>query len=220
MRSAGLLILAGALGLVLAACGSSGPGVSHGEDLSKGRELFLSGDGDTGEPSCGSCHTLAAAGSKGVAGPNLDDAFRGSREDGFEESTFEQVVREQIAYPGSGWACPPTSSAARMRTTSRTSWHVVRRTRRIRPVRLQTIRSSRPRGPRSSPKQGACRATRSLQPGRAEQSVRISTRHEPPKELVIDRVTNGSGTMPSFKDRMSEQQIEAVADFVSQSAGG
>ena len=42
---------------------------------------------------------------------------------------------------------------------------------------------------------------------------------KPPKELVIDRVTNGQGGMPSFKGQLSEAQIEAVADYVSQNAG-
>jgi mono/diheme cytochrome c family protein len=28
-------------------------------------------------------------------------------------------------------------------------------------------------------------------------------------------VTNGQGAMPSFKDQLSEEQIQAVADFVT-----
>ena len=42
---------------------------------------------------------------------------------------------------------------------------------------------------------------------------------KPPKELVIDRVTNGKGVMPSFKGSYSAEQIAAVADFVSTNAG-
>ena len=38
---------------------------------------------------------------------------------------------------------------------------------------------------------------------------------KPSKELVIDRVTNGKGAMPSFKDSYSAEQIAAVADYVS-----
>jgi len=91
--------------LVLAACGGTGPGVSKGEDLANGKKLFI--EGKDGQASCGSCHTLADAGTQGKVGPNLDDAFRGSREQGFEESTFEQVVREQMAFPGIGLGMPP-----------------------------------------------------------------------------------------------------------------
>jgi mono/diheme cytochrome c family protein len=42
---------------------------------------------------------------------------------------------------------------------------------------------------------------------------------KPDAELVVDRVTNGQGAMPSFKDSLSEDQIQAVADFVSRNAG-
>ncbi len=96
----GLLVAA----LAIAGCGSSGPSVSAGSDLGNGREIF--NQGWNGEQSCASCHTLKAAGSKGTIGPNLDLAFAGAREQGFEESTFEQVVREQIAYPGIGLGMP------------------------------------------------------------------------------------------------------------------
>jgi cytochrome c5 len=41
----------------------------------------------------------------------------------------------------------------------------------------------------------------------------------PSKDLVVDRVTNGQGAMPSFKDSLDAQQIEAVADYVSSTAG-
>jgi cytochrome c oxidase subunit 1 len=43
---------------------------------------------------------------------------------------------------------------------------------------------------------------------------------KPSKALVVDRVTNGKGNMPSFKGRLTPQQIQQVADFVSSSAAG
>ena len=42
---------------------------------------------------------------------------------------------------------------------------------------------------------------------------------KPSEELVIDRVTNGKGAMPPFKDSYSTEQIAAVADFVAKNAG-
>ena len=36
---------------------------------------------------------------------------------------------------------------------------------------------------------------------------------------MIDRVTNGKGAMPPFKDSYSAEQIAAVADFVVANAG-
>jgi sulfite dehydrogenase len=42
---------------------------------------------------------------------------------------------------------------------------------------------------------------------------------QPPKALVVDRVTNGAGAMPPFEGTLSDAQIQAVADYVSASAG-
>jgi mono/diheme cytochrome c family protein len=41
----------------------------------------------------------------------------------------------------------------------------------------------------------------------------------PNYDLVVDRVTNGRGGMPSFKDSLSEQQIADVAAYISSAAG-
>ena len=43
---------------------------------------------------------------------------------------------------------------------------------------------------------------------------------KPNFDLVVERVTNGSGAMPSFKDTLSAQQIQDVAAYVSTAAGG
>ena len=42
---------------------------------------------------------------------------------------------------------------------------------------------------------------------------------QPPADLVVDRVTNGQGAMPSFSGSLSEQQIADVAAYVSSVAG-
>jgi plastocyanin len=60
-------------------------------DVSKGKTLFVS--------KCGSCHTLSRAGTTGVTGPNLDEAFQRARRDGFGQSTFAGMVEHQIKYP-------------------------------------------------------------------------------------------------------------------------
>ena len=76
--------------LFAAGCGSVGFSEGKG-DRAAGKDLFIK--------SCGSCHTLADAGTTGKIGPNLDFAFLESRRNGLGESTFVQVVRGQIAYP-------------------------------------------------------------------------------------------------------------------------
>jgi uncharacterized membrane protein len=42
---------------------------------------------------------------------------------------------------------------------------------------------------------------------------------KPSRQTVVDRVTNGQGVMPSFRNQLTKQQIEAVADYVSTVAG-
>src|SRR3954454_24408281 len=48
---------------------------------------------------CGSCHKLQRAGTTGVTGPDLDQAFVRSLEDGFNRKTVRGVVRRQIQQP-------------------------------------------------------------------------------------------------------------------------
>jgi len=89
-RLAGVPVAVAAVALFTAGCGSVGYSEGTG-DQTNGKELFTQ--------KCGSCHTLAAAGTKGQIGPNLDDAFAESRKSGLGQSTIVQVVRGQIAYP-------------------------------------------------------------------------------------------------------------------------
>jgi cytochrome c oxidase subunit II len=42
-----------------------------------GKQLFTAGDADTGATACGSCHTLADAGTTATTGPDLDKGLKG-----------------------------------------------------------------------------------------------------------------------------------------------
>jgi mono/diheme cytochrome c family protein len=42
---------------------------------------------------------------------------------------------------------------------------------------------------------------------------------KPPVAEVVEKVTNGDGSMPSFKGRLSETQIQAVAEYVASVEG-
>lgn len=78
-----------AVAAVLAASGCS---VSdNNPNLIAGKQLFVS--------KCGSCHTLARAGSKGNVGPNLDEAFQRAKVDGLGDDAIRGVVKKQIEYP-------------------------------------------------------------------------------------------------------------------------
>src|SRR5689334_14539693 len=80
------------VGCALASAGVSGCTLrGGGTDLVQGKQAFVQ--------DCGTCHTLRRAGTKGTVGPNLDEAFRRSRQDGMPSSTFMGVVERQIENP-------------------------------------------------------------------------------------------------------------------------
>jgi plastocyanin len=81
-----------AAGCVVAAFAAAGCGLTAEHDnLVNGKQQFAS--------KCGTCHTLARAGTKGTAGPNLDEAFMRARQDGFKDTTFRGIVEGQIRHP-------------------------------------------------------------------------------------------------------------------------
>jgi len=92
-RLAGLAVAASLAALAAAGCGRQ-----QEPDLANGKALFVQ--------KCGSCHQLARANTKGVTGPNLDDAFAQARWDGFGPDSFVGVVRDQIGHPRAGSVMP------------------------------------------------------------------------------------------------------------------
>lgn len=84
-----LLLVLALVGAVFAAgCGNA----SYRADATNGKTLFAE--------KCGACHTLARAeNAQGVAGPNLDGAFRQARADGMTATTIQGVVSGQIKHP-------------------------------------------------------------------------------------------------------------------------
>ena len=97
LRNLGLLIGTGGAALLAAAgCGS----VKQGEnpDLIAGKQLFVA--------KCGACHVLARAETKGIVGPNLDEAFRESVATGLGRSAVRGVVQGQVEEPNPEGAMP------------------------------------------------------------------------------------------------------------------
>ena len=62
-----------------------------GDNLVAGKQNFVA--------KCGSCHTLKRAGTTGVTGPNLDEAFHRRAPPASAQSTFEGIVYRQILHP-------------------------------------------------------------------------------------------------------------------------
>lgn len=88
-------LLAGVLALVLL----SGCSLKHPvTNLVRGKVLFSA--------KCGACHTLAHAGTSGIRGPNLDDAFAEDRANGYKSSAIEGLVDYWIQNPNTEGVMP------------------------------------------------------------------------------------------------------------------
>jgi mono/diheme cytochrome c family protein len=86
-------LCAASLALPLGACGRDEP------DLSNGKAMFVE--------KCGSCHELGRAGTAGTQGPSLDAAFQTALADGMDRDTVEGIVHDQILNPRIGSSMPP-----------------------------------------------------------------------------------------------------------------
>src|SRR3712207_7186056 len=84
--------------LSIAAGGAVLAGVAGGCGLKGGESDLVAGKKAFAEK-CAACHVLNRAGAKGVAGPNLDEAFRQSLADGFGRDGIKGAVLEQIDNP-------------------------------------------------------------------------------------------------------------------------
>jgi cbb3-type cytochrome c oxidase subunit III len=215
------LTLVAALGL--AACGDTvGYTQESSGDTIRGKELFKQG--------CGSCHALYDAGTTGNIGPNLDYAFAQSRIDGLGQETILQVVRDQMAYA----VTTPSTGAPGMPRNIFTGQDADDVATYVASV-AGLDSTGQPIDPANPPKPAApgggtdgktvfatagCTGCHTLAAVGSTGTVGPNLdQAKPSKELVIDRVTNGQGGMPSFKGQLSEAQIEAVATYVSENAG-
>ena len=213
MRRWALGVAAGLGAVLLAAgCGTGGPATGH-PDVANGQKLF------TGAATCSACHTLAAAGSSGTIGPNLDDAFRADRQQGFDQTAIENVVLDQIRL-GSGEVIGGTPMPANL-------------------VRGQNavdvaayVASVAGTGPATSgsPSQlgtngeaifkGECAGCHTLKAAGTTGTVGPNLDQLKPKQaIVVHQVTNGGAVMPAFKGKLTPAQIQAVATFVATNAG-
>ena len=98
MRARHALTALAALGLAAAGAGCSAVKTGQNDDLVAGKKMFVA--------KCSSCHTLARANAKGVVGPNLDEAFGPSIQQGLKRNTVRGVVSDQIRFPERGGAMP------------------------------------------------------------------------------------------------------------------
>jgi len=236
-------LLAGAVAVaivaVAAACGTGGR-VSGG-DIPHGKTVFTQ--------NCASCHTLQAAGAAGTIGPNLDNAFSADRDQGFKPSTIQQIVADQIRVPLQGLSCPNPIYQNKKHSSTDTvcaaSSNVGPAGNTVMPANLVTGKdlvdvtafvaqcAGNPQDPacagggKVTATDGktifltaGCTGCHTLKDAGSTGTIGPNLDQvKPPESLVVDRVTNGKGAMPSFKGKLTTQQIQAVAKYVSSVAG-
>jgi mono/diheme cytochrome c family protein len=212
-------VLAAAAALIAAGCGEKATS-TEGANTAEGKELFTA--------KCGSCHTLADAGTQGQIGPNLDEAFRYDRKNGFADSTFFEVVLEQMKIPGAPMpefddpddkqnylteeqlknvAAYVASVAGKAGTGGGTSIGTGTDT-----------GGGTGTGAEFDPKASftqSCGSCHTLSAAGTTGTVGPNLDDlKPSLQAAIEQITNGGGAMPAFKGQLTDAQIKALAQYV------
>jgi cytochrome c2 len=214
-----------AVALPLGACGRDEP------DLETGKAKFVE--------KCGSCHTLARAGTAGTTGPNLDAAFQTALADGFDRDTIEGIVHRQILHPSTAGVMP--AGLVKGDTASDVAAYVGYAAARkgqdegaLATAGLAQAKTGdqiftaagcagchtfAPAGSNGTigPNLNQLKTQAGkLVPGKsAQEYVRESI--EDPSAYIVKGFSNA---MPSFKGRLTDQQINALIDYLLQTGGG
>ncbi len=209
---------------MLASSGCGTGGYTSGGSQGSGKKLFIQ--------ACGGCHTLADAGTNGAIGPNLDDAFAQARAAGMTSDTFTQVVATQVRYPITN----TSTGAPGMPGIDQTlpscddvdgpGFCVDDQDQAVSDIAAYVGSVAGTGATAERPTDGKsifaanCGSCHTLADAGTSGAVGPNLDEaQPPKELVVTRVTNGQGAMPSFSGSLDAQQIQAVADYVSSVAG-
>jgi len=197
-------------------------------DPSEGKKLF--------NDKCASCHTMADANSQGTIGPNLDDAFSSDKQQGFSLQTMADVVRGQIAYPEK----PMPANLVSGEDADDVSVYIAKCS--ANPSCGVTAASNAPPanggggeattttgggggGAEADGKavfaKAGCGGCHTLKAAGATGNVGPNLDQlKPSKEATARQVATGGGGMPPFKGQLTDAEIQAVAAYVSDNAGG
>ena len=196
----GVAVVALAAALLAGGCGTGG--ISKAGDTDRGKKLFLE--------KCSGCHTLAAAGTHGILGPNLDNAFAYGRRQGFHQVTIEQVVRDQIEL-----SVPPMpQNLVRGKDADAVAAYVA-----------MVAGNPSAAGPTNATSGkdiflANCGSCHTLADAGTNGKVGPNLDQlKPPLSRVQRQVTNGGTVMPAFKGKLTAAQITAVSKYVASVAG-
>jgi mono/diheme cytochrome c family protein len=213
-------LAAAAVALPLAACGRDEA------DLSNGKALFTQ--------ECGTCHILGRAGTQGRTGPDLDAAFRTALADGMDRETVEGIVHKQIGNPRNSSAMPPDLvtgddakdvaayvgfAAARMGEDEGA----------LAQAGLAGARTGEQiftaAGCAGCHTLAKANANGTIGPGLDELAQAAGQQEGSPEDYVRESLTDPdavtaegfqSGVMPSYEGRLSDQQLQALVEYLLQ----
>jgi mono/diheme cytochrome c family protein len=224
-----------AAALLVAGCGTGGVASAGARpDTQAGQQLFTS--------NCGFCHTLSAAGTTGTIGPNLDNAFAADVKQGYPQSSIENVVLDQIRL-GSGIVNKTytTSKSFINQHCENDQQKCLQQSMPANIVKGQDaidvaayVASVAGQGGFSNGggfaslgtdgakifKGAGCAGCHTLAAAGATGTKGTNLDQlKPSAALVAHQVMVGGGIMPSFQKTLTAAQIQAVAQYVSSSAG-
>jgi cbb3-type cytochrome c oxidase subunit III len=218
---AGLAVAA----LLAAGCGTGGvASAGQAPDVQNGETLF--------KQSCSACHTLSAAGTTGTIGPNLDNAFAGAVKQGYPQSSIENVVLDQIRLGSGGVATYTNGKLGNYKVQTPMPADIVQGQDAIDVAAY--VASVAGQGGFSTGggfaslgtdgaaifKGAGCSGCHTLAAAGATGTTGPNLDQiKPTFPIVVRQVTNGGAVMPAFKGKLSPAQIQAVAKYVSSSAG-
>jgi mono/diheme cytochrome c family protein len=214
--------------LLAAGCGYGGAANAGGArpDTQSGQQLFTQ--------SCGSCHTLSAAGTSGTIGPNLDNAFAADVQEGYPQSVIENVVLDQIRL-GSGPGPIATYSNGKLgnfKVQTQMPANIVKGQDAL-DVAAYVASVAGQSGYTTGGgfaslgtdgaavfKGAGCAGCHTLAAAGATGTTGPNLDQlKPSTSVVAHQVMVGGGLMPAFQGKLSPAQIQAVAKYVSSSAG-
>ena len=212
LRGVALAVASLAAGLAAAGCGSVAAEQEAGS-AGAGKQLFTQ--------HCGSCHTLADAGTRGVIGPNLDEAFGNVRKQGYDETTIRDVVRGQIAYPTAEPVTgEPGMPADLVKGDDAADVAAYVAAVAGLPVQGGGATTAAPSDPKQIFVQN-CGSCHTLADAGTSGTIGPNLDQlKPPLDAAIKQITNGGGGMPAFGDQFSDAQIRAIAAYVVKATGG
>lgn len=179
-------------------------------DPAEGKAIF--------QQTCGGCHTLREAGTNGSnpvqnpsSGPNLDDAFAASREEGYAPDTIAEVVRGQIAYP----VAPMPEDLLNDADADAVALYVS-----LVAGNPDASIGGGPSAGGDDPKSmftSNCGSCHTLEKAGTSGTVGPNLDEaQPTFEKAVRQITNGGGGMPAFGPQLTDEQIRALARYVSE----